>query len=127
MATCHSEFAGEIFQKAGVEHVICIEKKKQVPAIAASYFSKQFYELLFKGQISICEAFKTAKELTKNSNDTIISENAWLFKLLGGHTQKDIKKCEILGPYPTGKIEEIINPTFPLDFAKNDDDYVVRQ
>ena len=32
------------------------------------------------------------------------------------------KKCEILGPYPSGgKIEEIINQGFQLNFPKNDD------
>lgn len=126
MATCHSEFAGEIFQKAGVEHVICINKDYEIADLAAIYFSKQFYELLFKGQISICEAFKRAKLLASNSHDQTIRDNAFKFKLLGGHTEKNIKKCEILGPYPNGKIEEIINSTFALDFAKNDDDYVVR-
>ena len=40
MATCHSEFAGEIFKEAGVEHVICINKNYEISDQAAIYFSK---------------------------------------------------------------------------------------
>jgi hypothetical protein len=62
-ATCHSESAGEIFHKAGVQHVICITKKSEILDEAAIFFSKNFYELLFKGKFSICDAFKKAKEM----------------------------------------------------------------
>jgi len=64
-ATCHSQAAGEIFYKAGVQHVICITEKYEILDEAAIFFSKNFYELLFKGLLSICGAFKTAKKMVE--------------------------------------------------------------
>ena len=47
LATCHSEFAGEIFHNAGVEHVICVRKDAEILDEAAISFAKSFYKLLF--------------------------------------------------------------------------------
>ena len=60
LAACNSEFAGKVFLKADAEHVICIEKDKEVLDDAAILFTENFYRALFKGQ-SVCEAFDDAK------------------------------------------------------------------
>ncbi len=43
VAACRSEFVGEIFQKCGAKHVICVKQKEHVLDEAAIYFTKRFY------------------------------------------------------------------------------------
>ena len=43
VAACQSEFVGEIFQKCGAKHVICVKQKEHVLDEAAIYFTKRFY------------------------------------------------------------------------------------
>ena len=57
VATCHSEFVGEIFQEAGAQHVICIHKDFEVVDDAIITFTDSFYGLLFE-QKTICDAFE---------------------------------------------------------------------
>jgi len=97
-ATCHSEAAGQIFFKAGVEHVVCITQLSEILDEAAIYFSKNFYELIFKGVLTICEAFKRAKDMILTHSNKQISQEAKKFKLL----VNDSHQCEILGPFPKG-------------------------
>jgi len=97
-ATCHSEAAGEIFYNAGIQHVICILKSKEILDEAAVYFSRNFYELLFKGKLSICEAFLKAKNMIRHHHDDQIKEEADKFYIF----RPEPHSCEILGPYPTG-------------------------
>lgn len=63
IATCHSEFAGEIFHNAGVEHVICVRKDAEILDEAAISFAKSFYKLLFMQKYTICDAFDRAKKI----------------------------------------------------------------
>ena len=60
VATCHSEFVGEIFQEAGAKHVICIHQEYEVEDDAVITFTDSFYGLLFD-QKTICDAFEQAK------------------------------------------------------------------
>ena len=57
ISTCHSEFAGEIFHNAGVEHVICVQQDADILDEAAISFAKSFYRLIFMQKYTICEAF----------------------------------------------------------------------
>ena len=43
IATCHSEFAGEIFHEAGVDHVICVKQGHTIADPAAIFFARKFY------------------------------------------------------------------------------------
>ena len=43
IATCHSEFAGEIFHWAGVDHVICVKQGHTIIDAAAVFFARNFY------------------------------------------------------------------------------------
>ena len=63
IASCHSEMLGRIFLDAGVEHVICVDKKKEIRDKAAIVFSRTFYSCIFKSSaFTICEAFDIAKQ-----------------------------------------------------------------
>ena len=42
-----------------------VTEKYEILDEAAIFFSKNFYELLFKGLLSICGAFKTAKKMVE--------------------------------------------------------------
>ena len=57
ISTCHSEFAGEIFHNAGVEHVICVRDDAEILDEAAITFAKSFYRLIFMQKYTICQAF----------------------------------------------------------------------
>lgn len=81
-ATCHSEAAGEIFHNAGIQHVICILKSSEILDEAAVYFSRNFYELLFKGKLSICDAFLKAKEMISHHHEESIRKEAYKFVIL---------------------------------------------
>ena len=43
IATCHSEFAGEFFHWAGVDHVICVKQGHTIIDAAAVFFARNFY------------------------------------------------------------------------------------
>ena len=60
VATCHSEFVGEIFQEAGAKHVVCIHQDYEVEDDAVITFTDSFYNLIFNGR-KICDAFDQAK------------------------------------------------------------------
>ena len=64
VATCHSEFVGEIFQEAGAKHVICIQQQNEVEDDAVITFTDSFYGLLFNKK-KICDAFSQAKYQVK--------------------------------------------------------------
>lgn len=59
LAACDSEFAGKIFLKKGVKHVICIQERKEVLDSAVNTFMNTFYQYVFEGK-AICEAFLAA-------------------------------------------------------------------
>lgn len=54
VASCHSENCGQIFLKAGVEHVICVDKTKQLNDKAAILFGRTFYQSVFSSPQTIC-------------------------------------------------------------------------
>ena len=60
LAACNSEFAGKVFLKCDAEHVICIQKNREVLDSAAILFTETFYKHIFKGE-SVCESFDIAK------------------------------------------------------------------
>jgi hypothetical protein len=45
--SCHSEQCGKVFSFAGIPHVICIKKNKEVRDEASILFSKVFYPAVF--------------------------------------------------------------------------------
>ena len=65
IATCHSEFAGEIFHNAGVDHVICVKQGNTIMDEAAIFFARKFYQTLFMEKYTICDSFKMAKNCLK--------------------------------------------------------------
>lgn len=65
--TCHSEATGRIFHDKNVQHVICT--KAAIFDKTAIYFSENFYQILFKGKVSICSAFEKTKEMLKSHSD----------------------------------------------------------
>ena len=67
-------------------------------------FAEIFYELIFKEKLDICNAFETAQNTLKANSDSLIADEHNKFILI---KPKNSHKCSVLGPYPTGKIEEI--------------------
>ena len=57
-------------------------KKSEILDEAAIFFSKNFYELLFKGVFSICESFRKAKKMIETHEKESIRKEAIKFKLL---------------------------------------------
>ena len=47
VASCYSQFAGEIFHNAGAKHVICVKRGEKILDEASILFSKHFYHALF--------------------------------------------------------------------------------
>ena len=47
VASCYSEFAGKVFLKAGVRHVICVKQGNEIGDEAVINFSKSFYRAVF--------------------------------------------------------------------------------
>ena len=62
VASCYSQFAGEIFFNAGAKHVICIRSEQTVKDLAVITFSKAFYHSVFSTNMTICAAFDVAKK-----------------------------------------------------------------
>ena len=52
IASCHSEFAGNVFSNAGAKHVISIKGAEKISDEAALKFAQVFYEMLFVKQYS---------------------------------------------------------------------------
>ena len=59
VAACHSLKVGEIFQKCGAKHVICVEEDKKVLDDAVLVFTKTFYSELLSGK-NVCESYRQA-------------------------------------------------------------------
>lgn len=62
VASCHSQFAGQIFLNAGAKHVICIRQESQVLDEAVITFSKAFYHSVFSQNMTICDSFALAQK-----------------------------------------------------------------
>jgi len=59
--SCHSEYIGQIFLKAGIKHVICVGREFKIDDKACIAFASSFYTQLFSRHNStICQAFDTA-------------------------------------------------------------------
>lgn len=78
VASCYSEFAGRIFQKMGVKHVIVVKQGNVIADKAVIKFSDTFYGLVFSGKQTICESFMMAKKVVQ----TEFEEEASKFILL---------------------------------------------
>lgn len=63
LAACDSQIIGEVFQSAGVQHVVCVESKRYVLDEVAIKFTHTFYKEVFSGT-QICEAFGRAMNAT---------------------------------------------------------------
>jgi hypothetical protein len=119
ISTCHSQFAGEIFLNTGVEHVICILKTEKLYDKAAIIFSENFYELLFKESLTVCEAFNIAKKTVKHHTDPEVQQESYKFSILTQKDRLDKHVCAILGPFPDGKVEQLkTTPKFPWEYSK---------
>ena len=88
VASCYSQFAGEIFHNAGAKHVICIRKGEQIRDDASIKFSKAFYHKLFSQTVTICEAFNFAKEILKCDKDKSLAAEHHKFILLKDTDEK---------------------------------------
>jgi hypothetical protein len=60
VGACKSRFVGEIFQRAGAKHVICVRAGSEVLDDAALTFTRRFYKCIFAGE-TICVSFNKAK------------------------------------------------------------------
>ena len=83
LAACHSEPVGRLFLEK-VEHVICIDKTREVADVVQLDFAKVIYKALLgkKGcnnQKTVCEAFREAKS---HCTFTYRESETDLFKLL---------------------------------------------
>lgn len=66
VSSCHSEFVGDIFFNAGIDHVVCIQESETISDDASIVFGRAFYQALYQlNHYSICDAFKAAKETVK--------------------------------------------------------------
>jgi hypothetical protein len=104
IATCHSQFAGEIFHNAGVEHVICVQQNVQILDEAAVVFSQNFYELLFKETLTVCMAFDQAKKMLEAHPNPALKLEAPKFIIFRKTQIGEKHECKILGPFPTGHV-----------------------
>ena len=76
ISSCHSEGIGKVFFENGVKHVICIRQDEQVSDEVANIFANQFYELLFKNDLPICQVFyQTLINIENNKNNKIMHES----------------------------------------------------
>ncbi|KAM3134700.1 hypothetical protein pb186bvf_013175 [Paramecium bursaria] len=74
VASCHSKLIGEVFYQAGADHVICVHTKEKIMDDACRVFARSFYHTLLVGQMTVCEAFKSAKNQVKLENRFPCSE-----------------------------------------------------
>lgn len=86
VASCFSLCCGKIFEAAGVDHVICIDKGKEIDDKAAVTFSRAFYKAIFTSGRTICSAFEIAREAVKHDNPTA-------FKKFKKIPEEDCTKC----------------------------------
>ena len=63
IAACDSQKIGNVFQKHGVEHIICVKDKRYVLDEVAIKFTKTFYDAIFSG-VLVCDAFNSALSAT---------------------------------------------------------------
>ena len=56
VSACHSQSAGEAFAKAGVKHVVAVQRNKKISDNASVKFSEQFYLALLMGR-TVRESF----------------------------------------------------------------------
>ena len=77
--SCHSEAIGKVFFEAGVKHVICIRQNQEVSDDVSNMFANQFYGLLFKGDLSICQIFYKTLLNMENHPDNEIQKEAKKF------------------------------------------------
>lgn len=77
--SCHSEAIGKVFFEAGVKHVICIRQNQEVSDDVSNMFANQFYGLLFKGDLSICQIYYKTLLNMENHPDNEIQKEAKKF------------------------------------------------
>lgn len=70
VASCHSEFVGNIFRELGVKHVICINHANEVEDEAILNFTEAFYDAVFSNSMKLCDAFKQAQRAISISIST---------------------------------------------------------
>ncbi|CAI2380040.1 unnamed protein product [Moneuplotes crassus] len=113
VSSCHSEFAGKIFQASGANHVICILKSEQISDKASLRFSKVFYESLFMKKYSVCEAFKLAKEDIRTLfNATEAAKYILLLNEKVKVGKKFTHKCFPISEFNQGCLQKIESPPF---------------
>lgn len=94
LAACDSQIIGEVFQSAGVEHIVCIQDKRYVLDDVAIKFTQTFYREVFTGE-PICEAFERAM-------------NATFFNIGGGESRHhEVKMFKLL---KASEYIDIFNP-----------------
>ncbi|CAI2383181.1 unnamed protein product [Moneuplotes crassus] len=88
--SCHSEYIGQMFLKAGIKHVICVGREFKIDDKACIAFAGAFYSIIFnENKTTICQAFKTAKATVKTQfgKDGYQGEEA-KFRCLHHHKKK---------------------------------------
>ncbi|CAI2375874.1 unnamed protein product [Moneuplotes crassus] len=88
--SCESQKVGEVFENAGIGHVICIRRECEVDDHACLEFVKTFYNSLLIGKkCSVCEAFEQAKAAVKHK---MKATEANKFLCLSDHRNK-VNQC----------------------------------
>jgi len=77
--SCQSLWIGQFFQSCGIEHVICVDRDKEIDDISWVIFTETFYKRFFDDEKTVCEAFSLSVDAVKNK----ISKN-------GNKTQADM-------------------------------------
>lgn len=67
VAACKSQFVGQMFQKLGVKHVICVKENAEILDDAVLNFTSRFYNNIFEGE-NICAAFEKAQSDVEYNN-----------------------------------------------------------
>ena len=89
LQSCDSEEIGKLFVRHGALNVICIEKGRKVLDEAAIIFSRNLYQMLFKGY-SVEHAFKEARDLTRDELGSDKEHEVELFVHIKDQSQESV-------------------------------------
>ncbi|CAI2377074.1 unnamed protein product [Moneuplotes crassus] len=105
--SCHSEFVGEIFAKAGIPHVVCIKQTEKISDEASIVFARNFYRTLFQRNVcNPCQAFDLAVEAVKLQGQTKKLGKGEYLKFIH-KKDHDSKQCSITIMFKEGEAKMI--------------------
>jgi hypothetical protein len=87
LASCHSREIGQALVTAGVQHVVCVQRREKIMDQSALIFSRAFYHALFSGEQSVAACFEIGRARVA-SDPKIPKTESEKFVLLTSQTQK---------------------------------------